>query len=322
MKDLRLGVVGTNFVSDWLCEAAASVEGIVCEAVYSRRQESGRAFADRHGIRRVFCDWEAFLSSGIEAVYIASPNGCHFEQAMAALENGLHVLCEKPLTPGLNDFLILKKAAKAKGAVLLEAMRPAHDPAFALVKKNIPRLGRLRRATLEYCQYSSRYDRFKAGEVLNAFDPSLSNAALLDIGIYPLFWCIGLFGKPCAVTASSLFLPNGMEGQGSVLLSYEGFQVSVIYSKIVDSLTPSVFLGEAGSITLDKLQKPERIVFYPRKGEEEVLFCESAANNLVYEVKDFLQLIREGGESPYLTVTEDTLCVVEEIKRQAGIRFG
>ena len=80
---MRLGIMGTNFIGDRLLEAAAAMdaaeEGITPYAVYSRKKETGEAFALRHGIPtdRVYTDMEAFFCSGIEGVYVATPNICH-----------------------------------------------------------------------------------------------------------------------------------------------------------------------------------------------------------------------------------------------------
>lgn len=318
---LSLGIVGTNFVSDWLSEALALTNGVDAAAVFSRSEETGKAFAEKHGIPKVFCDFDAFLSSGIEAVYLASPTFCHFAQAKAALEKGLHVLCEKPLVMKKEECEALFAIAREKGVVLMEAMRPAHDPAFALVKKSLADLGAVRRVSFEYCQYSSRYDRFRNGEVLNAFVPEISGGALFDIGIYPLFWCVALFGKPKGVSAASVFLENGFEGSGCLLLAYEGFTATVTYSKICDSVIPSVITGENGSLEIHKMTSPERIVFSPRKGETKALDYTPCENNLVYEVEDFVKAVQEGAGGVFDDFTRDLYDTLDLAVKAAGIRF-
>ncbi len=303
--NLKLGVVGTNFVSDWLCEAVAKTNGITASAVFSRKEETGQAFAKKHDIPKVFTDWDAFLSSDIDAVYLASPTFCHFEQAKAALEKGLHVLCEKPLVMKRDECEELFALAKEKGVILMEAMRPAHDPAFALVKDSLADLGKIRRVSFEYCQYSSRYDRYQNGEVLNAFEPKISGGAIFDIGIYPLFWCVALFGKPKSVFAKSVFLENGFEGSGCLLLDYDGFTASVTYSKICDSVIPSVITGEDGSLLIHKMQSPEKLVLAPRGGEALTLDYTPAENNLVYEVADFVAAVKQGSGGVFDSLTKD-----------------
>ncbi len=315
---VRLGVIGTNFVSDWLSEAVTLTDGITLDAVYSRKTGTGEAFAKKHAVSKVFTSLDAFLSSGIDAVYIASPSYLHASHAMASLEGGLHVLCEKPLVMCGKDYRALSDKANEKGVVFMEAMRPAHDPVFWTVKESLETLGAIRRVSFEYCQYSSRYDRFLSGEVLNAFTPAISGGALFDIGIYPLFWCTALFGKPKTVKASSTFLANGFEGGGTLLLDYGSFQATVTYSKICDSVTPSVIMGEKGALTVDKLTSPTEIRVYPRKKEARVLDCTSVPNNLIYEVRDFVSLI-EGGEDRFAPLTKTLYETLDMALFAAGI---
>ena len=74
--NLNIGIIGTNFISSDFCEAAASVPEAELYAVYSRKQETGDRFAKKHGIPRVYTDYDAFLDSGLNAVYVASPQLC------------------------------------------------------------------------------------------------------------------------------------------------------------------------------------------------------------------------------------------------------
>ncbi len=146
----RIGIIGTNFVSDWLCEAAAETGLFVSAAVYSRTEESGRAFADKHGIPTVYTDMEAFLSSDLDIVYVASPNFLHCQHAVAAMQHGKHVLCEKPIATTSEELELMKKTARENNRILLEAMRPAFDPALQKIREALPLLGQIRRVSLEY----------------------------------------------------------------------------------------------------------------------------------------------------------------------------
>lgn len=321
-KVLKLGIIGSNFVSSWLSEAARSLEGVRLSALYSRTREKGEAFAEAEGIAAVYTDLYEFFSSGIEAVYIASPTYCHFDMAREALSHGLHVLCEKPMVTRLSQLDELSSLAKARGLVLMEAMRPQYDPSLEVVRAALSSLGKLRYASFDFCQYSSRYDSFRQGEVLNAFNPAISGAALLDIGIYPLFWAIALFGRPETVKASSTFLENGFEGGGSILLGYGELQVNVVYSKICQSLTPSVILGEEGGLTVDKLTSPDKILLTLRGKEPALLSHPVYSNNLVCELEAFCTCCRgERGAERDLDVTRLLYETLERVYRAAGIAF-
>lgn len=320
---LKLGIVGTNFVSDWLAEAAAALPGVRVTAVCSRAAATGEAFAQKHGGLRVFTDYEAFLADPeVEAVYIASPNFAHREQSVRAARAGRHILCEKVIATNRREFEEMRAAAAEAGVVLMEAMRPVYDPALELVRRNLPRVGTLRRATLEYCQYSSRYDRFLAGEHMNAFDPSLSNAAIMDIGVYCVATCAALFGAPQRLTAASSFLSNGFEACGSLLLQYPGFQAQILYSKVTESIGPSVLQGELGSLTMDRISRLSRVVWQPRGGEPEVLPYKPVENNMVYELAEFVRRVRQGEVNHAgLTVSADEMAIIDEARRQTGIVF-
>ncbi|MBQ4607741.1 MAG: Gfo/Idh/MocA family oxidoreductase [Clostridia bacterium] len=326
---LKIGVIGSNFVSDWLCQAVQETGEFTLAAMYSRKQETGEAFAAKYSIPLVYTDMEAFLSSDLDAVYIATPNFCHAPQAINALKHGKHVLCEKPIATSLAEWKEMESAALENDRVLLEAMRPAFDPAIRTVKENLPKLGTIRRAVFEYCQYSSRYDKFKAGEILNAFNPALGNAAIMDIGVYAVHVCAMLFGRPLSVSSQSVMLCNGMEGMGTIFMPYggetagEGFQAQVVYAKIIDSVNPSVITGENGSILIDKLSQPGLVTLKLRGQDSQVLFTKETDNNMIYQVRAFAELIRNHDiDHAYKKVSAIEMEILDAVREQNGIVFG
>lgn len=328
--ELKIGIIGTNFISDNFCDAARKVPGATVKAVYSRKQETGGAFACRHGIPEVYTDYETFLSSDIDAVYVASPNFAHCAQTIQALEHKKHVLCEKVMAVNEQEVRSMIDCAHRNGRVLLEAMRPDFDPALSIVEENLPRIGKLRRATFEFCQYSSRYDDFRAGTIQNAFDPSLGNAAVMDIGVYCIHSLVRLFGMPKSINALSTKLHNGFDGSGVILMEYEDMTAQAVYSKISVSVTPSVIQGEDGSVLIDYISKPERLELRLRKGSrdtlsggtQEILPFTPAENNMIYEINKFMKLIEKNEtEHKYLQYSLDTIRVIDEVRRQTGIRF-
>ncbi len=297
---MKLGIVGTNFVASWLCRAARRLDALTLSALYSRSEESGRRFADKEGIASLYTDYDAFLASGIEAVYLASPTYCHVKMAKTALERGLSVLCEKPCVTTFSEWQMLTALANERGCLFMEAMRPAFDPALAFVKKALSEITPIRSATFDFCQYSSRYDAFLRGELLNAFTPEISGGAVYDIGIYPLFWAVTLFGEPLTVAAKSSYLANGFEAGGTALLGYDGFEVTVRYSKVASSVFPSHILGEWGSLTLGKVTSPEFVTLERRGMAQEAIFTpdECHEDNMLYELSTFVECVLHRQENP------------------------
>ena len=325
---MNLGIIGTNFISGWLVEAAANLTDICIHSIYSRKIATGTDFGAKYGVTRVFDALESFLSDPeLEAVYVASPNAFHCDQTVAALNHGKHVLVEKPAASNRRELDEMIAAAEKNNVVLMEAMRAAYIPGYQWVIDKLPKLGTIRSAQFQFCQYSSRYDKFKAGEVLNAFKPELSNAAVMDIGVYALHLFLRLFGAPKTVQASSVILSNGMEGTGTALLGYTDMVGAVVWSKITDGIGPSVIQGENGSISINHLTQFTDGKLVLRNGETDEYIYDGPANNMCYELDVFTQLVNKKQSDPsadvsdILNTTKLCLEVMDEIRCQAGITF-
>lgn len=321
---VNFATIGSNFVVDWMLAAGAACPDFHLEAVYSRTRERGEAFAAKHGARKVYTDLSALAADpAVDAVYVASPNLCHREQAAAMLSAGKHVLCEKPAALCRGDFDGLCGLAREHGAVFMEAMRPVHGEGIGTVRRLLPQIGRVRRATLQFCQYSSRYDKFRAGIVENAFRPELGNGALMDIGVYCVHTAEALFGPPQTVTGRCTFLPGGADGQGTLLLGYDGMLCELLYSKITQAVTPSVIQGEDGSLVLDSVNIIRCVTLIPRAGEERRFPVEQPeGGDMVWELTDFLDQIRSGRtDETFARHSRNAVSIMDEARAAMGVDF-
>jgi predicted dehydrogenase len=319
---IRIGIIGTGMISGKLCDAIRRGEKFTAAAVLSRDRVRGEEFAAENGIPSVFTDEAAFLASDIDAVYVATPNRFHAAQAIAAARAGKHVLCEKPVALTTAEWDEMCAVAKENSVVLFEAIRPLHDPFFPILQEYLPRLGKLRHASLAYCQYSSRYDAFRHGEILRAFDPSYGNAAIMDIGIYVAAIAAALFGQPKSVTSHSTFLENGFEACGEATLSYEDITVSLTYSKVTQDVNPSIIYGEEGALTFTCPSAPKELWYHPRGGKPERLPHTPPANNMTCELDVFARLIETGEiDHPYLAISRTTMQIADAVRASSGIVF-
>ena len=311
MNKIKFGIIGTNFISDWFCEAAEASGAAQCLCVYSRADETGKAFANKHCIPHYVTDYASMLDGSvcdIDAVYVASPHMCHMEQSIQAMRAKKHVLVEKPAALNAEQFALMQAAAKENGVVLAEAMRPIYDPALELIKTQLPKLGTLRQSFIDYSQYSSRYDKFLAGTVLNAFKPELSNAAIMDIGVYCFAVAEYLFGEPKDITAKSVYLNNGFEACGTAIADYGDQLCQIRYSKVVQSQNVSTIEGEKGTLYFEAVSKPRNIYIVYRDGRREDVPFTPAENNMVYEIQAFARMI--AGEASDTAAQDHTSTVV------------
>ena len=211
--------------------------------------------------------------------------------------------------------------ARQCGVVLLEAIPTIFYPGFDILRTLLPRVGCVRRITAVYCQYSSRYDAVKAGEKRNAFDQTLGNAALLDLGIYCVEPTMALLGLPEDIAATSVFI-SGFEAQGTVTARFGTAQADWIYSKISDSRLPSEVLGEEGSIIVARWPNMEHFTLLLRDGTAEEISAPLEEHELVYELRAFLKMVKDGtGHEPYNDLSLAAMSVLDKAREQAHITF-
>jgi predicted dehydrogenase len=331
---VRFGVVGTNFITDWVIAGARQDERFELAAVCSRKQETADAFAAKHQIPHTFTSLEEMAKSPlVDAVYIASPNFLHAEQSILCMKHGKHVLCEKPFASNAREAGEMIAASRTYNVTLMEAMKPTLTPNFLSVRENLGRLGIVRRYFSSYCQYSSRYDKFKEGIVLNAFKPELSNGAMMDIGIYTVYPMVVLFGRPDKIDASGIVLSSGADGQGAVNFEYNGMNATVLYSKIANSSLPTEIQGEDGNMTLDRINIISKVTYTPRlaaasgKGpvaEPQDISAVTDRDEYYYEVAEFIDLVLSGRRESAINSHEHsliTLEIIDEVRRQLGIVY-
>ena len=100
-------------------KAVQACDGITCSLIYSRNRETAEAFCGKHGAGRWCTDlMEVAEAEDVDAVYIASPNSLHYEQAALMLSHGKHVLCEKTITSNEAELKELIRLAGENGTVL------------------------------------------------------------------------------------------------------------------------------------------------------------------------------------------------------------
>lgn len=347
MGTVRFATIGTSGICEQFCLALAEAPGAELVACHSRDRVRAEEFGARFGAR-VFFDslGDLAASDEVDAVYIASPNALHARQALEMIAAGKHVLVEKALASNEREAREVFDAARERGVVALEALRTLHVPSFAAIERVVGSdLGQVRLATLRFAKVSSRVERLRAGERANIFDPVMAAGALMDIGVYCVEPAVALFGRPDSVLAVGVTAPvPGAEGEpcdtidlaGEALLRYSDKVVSISYGKICDDVLPSQVEGERGTLVWDATSCPVNLRLHVPEGGGQVFRMGEAQmtpipsdvpeRDMVCEIADFVGAV--GGDEGALAVRErcervtlDSLHVMDEIRRQLGVRF-
>lgn len=248
---MKLGIVGTNFVSDMFMSANSFV-GIDVVSVCSGKYENAIKFKEKYNLENAYKTiFEMVESKTIDSIYIATPNSMHYEMAKYALENKLNVYLEKPMAANYEEVKELFEISYKNNVYLHDGIIPLYTKNFEIMKDNLVNIGRIRRAVLSFCKYSSRYDAYLRNENPTTFRNELCNGSSMDLGIYVLSDAIGLFGMPKSFESNVCMLDSGVDGLGSVILRYDDFEVLLLHSKISNSNIMSEIAGEKGIISFD-----------------------------------------------------------------------
>lgn len=267
---MKLAVLGTGKIVQEFLPMIQQVTDVELVALLStpRSLDKAKEMQVQYHIQEVYTDYETLLGNAtIDTVYVALPNHLHYQYTKAALLQGKNVICEKPFTLNAQQLQELIQIATEKRLILLEAITNQYLNNFLQIKKDLAQLGKIKIVECNYSQYSSRYDAFKEGKILPAFDPQKGGGALMDINIYNIHFVVGLFGKPEKVQ----YLANierDIDTSGILVLDYGAFKAVCIGAKDSTANIRSVIQGTDGSIEV--LGATNEMPRYERRSKTEI----------------------------------------------------
>ena len=325
---LRFGTIGSGWIADEYIHGAKDSGLWELTAVYSRTQERAAAYAKQHGAKHAFTSLEEMAASDVlDAVYIASPNAFHYEQAKLFLEHGKHVICEKPLCAQARKVWELQQIAKDRGLVYLEAIMFLHLPQRKLLEDALGQLGQITLVKLDFCQRSSKLDRYLAGELPNIFNPAMETGALMDLGVYCVYPALALFGEPESFTVEPQMMESGADGAGIVTMRYPDKLVTLTYSKLGQAGANSDFQGTNGTLSVESISRIAGLSLWRKDGTTEQLYGDDEKYKLMgWEAKDFYRYISdpEGSDQEYAVCSDLSLRVssfMERVRKEGKILF-
>lgn len=250
---MKLGIVGSGLIVREFLTILKYLKDTETVALCGtkRSEVTINELKNKYKIKGIFFNYEELLKSdSIDTVYVAVPNSLHFQFAKEALEAGKNVIVEKPFVSNYNEALILSKLAKERQLFLFEAITNQYLPNYKKIKELLPKLGSIKIVQCNYSQYSRRYDSFKKGNILPAFDPELSGGALMDLNIYNIHYVVGLFGRPINIEYFAN-LERGIDTSGILVLDYGIFKCTCIGAKDCKAPIANNIQGDLGCIYQD-----------------------------------------------------------------------
>ena len=320
---LKLGIIGTGAISHHFIEAAHTSQEFQLVAVYSRKLTTAQQFASSYTDVSLFDNLEDFFQSDFDIVYIASPNSLHYTQAKLALASAKHVILEKPAVTQPQEWQDLVEAAQENQCFIFEAARNYHEDAFATIKDFLADKQVLG-ADFNYAKYSSKMPNLLAGDTPNVFSDRFAGGALMDLGIYPIYAAVRLFGKPTHATYQAQKLDNSIDLNGDGILSYPNYQVHIKAGKNITSNLPCEIYTTDGTLTLNTIEHVQSAIFTDHQGNETHIPIQQAPHSMTEEVAAFANMIKQPNLELYQAWLDDATHVhklLYTMRQTAGIRF-
>ncbi|HEY4108002.1 Gfo/Idh/MocA family oxidoreductase [Puia sp.] len=317
------GIIGPGKIAKKFATALGMVEGASLRAVASRDAARSAAFASEHGAAVSYGSYEELAADpGVQAVYVATPHGFHAEHAILCLKHGKAVLCEKPMALSARQVTAMIAASRESGAFLMEAMWTRFIPLMKSVMELVDS-GKI--GVIKYIRADFGF--------LAPFNPEgrlynmrLGGGSLLDIGIYPLYLCTQLMGRPSRVLGAGDLSPTGSDVTSHAILQYGEGRSAVISSTLAcqTSLTAEI-AGTEGMIRIPTpWYKNVRYEWGHSVDTLQVVSLEPMVNGFEYQAREVMECLRRGlVESPMMPHSFSLMMaeIMDDIRGQMGVKY-
>ena len=292
---MKLGIIGSGIIVQEFLPKLVCMDGLEVIGIQDIKDMIGQVqtLCDKYHIPCATWDFDELCASGIDTVYVAVPNFLHFDYCKKALEKGLNVIVEKPITSNIEEAELLSSIAKEKKVFLFEAVTTLYLPNYLKIKEWLPRIGDIKIVQSQYSQYSRRYDAFKEGQILPVFDPAKSGGALMDLILYNLHYVMGLFGEPVNYKYYAN-IERDIDTSGILMMEYPTFHAVCIAAKDCKGTYGGIIQGTLGCI---KSSYPANLIgevtLELNDGTIEKYDDGSAKERLIPEFEVFIRTINE-----------------------------
>jgi len=322
-KFFRWGIIGTGGIANAFYQDLQYLENHKVSSILSRNIETAKIFASKIPDCKTFDSEKLFLENkGVDAVYIATPNTLHSPQTIAALNNKIPVLCEKPFAMNLQETKNMVIAAKENNTTLLEGMWTRYLPHIKFVK-NILKENHIGKIHSLYACHGQNLTSINNPRL---WTKNLGGGALLDLGIYVVSFAHMVLGTPKTITAKSFFTKKGVDAKTSMIFEYENGAIANLSCTMYDSQpNRAVISGEKGWIEIDPTFYAPTSVKVVSKNKKDVFFINTYKGHGLREQAKELEncIINNAIESKKMTHSDsiDVMETMDNIRGQIGLRY-
>ena len=325
MKKIRLGIVSAGAIVARVMKDMHLLENVEITAIAARDLKRAQEAAEQYHIPHAYGSYlELAQSDEIDLAYIATPHNFHAEQAMLMMRHGKHVICEKPMAINHTEVQQMVNCARENGVFLMEAMWTRFQPCVVklmeLIRGGV--IGEVRNIFGEFSW--SCHDQYDPASRL--FDPALAGGALLDLGVYPLMFCMQVLGdNPETIQSLCRKTAEGVDMNTSIQMQYPSGAIAQFFCGM-DACSNDYMqiYGTKGHIILPGFWRASSFTICREGEEDQVLTFDLPNEPYHYEFDHVAQCIQQGLlESPVMPHAESIKVskICTEIRHSHGIFY-
>lgn len=306
----RIGIIGSGRIANRFISEAKLVSGITTQGVYNPNFNSAKIFAKRWQIE-AYKTIENFFED-IDSVYIASPHSTHYDYIKLALNNGKHVLCEKPMVLQKERAEELFNLAKEKNLVLFEGIKTAYCPGFnkLLGIACSGAIGKIK--NIEAC-FTKLVDTNK-----REFTDLQYGGSFTELGSYTLLPILKIFGNDFEeVRFETIKDDNGIDIFTKAYFKYPTGLATATCGIGVKSEGQLIISGTKGYILVEApwWKTTYFEVRHENPGEIEKYSDRFLGDGLRYEISDFISTINGNKKSDFKLTPDDSIIISDIMER-------
>lgn len=319
-QPIRFGIIGPGRAAARFAHGLQAVDHTALAAVSGRNPERTRAYANKFSVPVVAPTIETLLSSGIDAVYIATHPDTHAELSISALAAGKHVLCEKPAALNVRQLEQIFVAARAHDRIFMEAMKPPFFPLYVKLREHLQAepIGPIGFVRAGHCDSS-------IGPDYPLHFSELGGGGIMGIGPYEAFLALDWLGSLKRVQTMGRLSPSGVDNFAVFQSEHERGMAQLHTGIDLLSRGDALLCGPRGYVLIHaNWWNPTRATIHYLDGRIIELHEPYTAGGFNYETAHFCDLIRKGlRESPVIThsLSLEMARLLEEARKSLGVHF-
>lgn len=320
---IHWGIIGCGNISEKFATCLEPLEKAELTAVASQTPGKAEQFASKFENPRAYNSYQELVEdSDVDIVYIGTTHNFHHEHTILALNNGKHVLCEKPISLNARFAQEMVDLAQERNLFLMEAVWTRFHPAtlklVELIKAGV--IGDVFTVQADF-SISREFD-----PTHRLYNPDLGGGALLDLGIYPLTFANLVYNDfPKAFKTSAVLSKSGVDETSAYLLEYEGGKTAILSSSCRSSSPHlGLVIGSKGHISVPNFFHPQELLIHSVGKEEQHLKLPYDLLGYGPEAEEVMRCLKEGLlESPLMpwATSIEMMKMMDSFRAEWGMKY-